>query len=88
MLVAGGDAAAHDALVTKDAEPAGEKRHHLSDLIGGRHEREDRPLAEAAEHAGFDLGTDLAQPVPEPGGDDFDVDKDIGIDHRPSGLHE
>ncbi|HET6296694.1 MAG TPA: hypothetical protein VFG33_25125 [Kribbella sp.] len=38
-------------------------------------------LLEAEEEAGFDLDVDVAQPLPHPGNEAFDLDLDIGLDH-------
>lgn len=56
------------------------ERHH-------RHKSDDSTgLAEAAEHAGFDLGTDLAQPVPTHEHNTFEAEVDLGVDGEPPQL--
>lgn len=66
----------------EDSAPSGEGRHHHH-LFGNHREEGGAPLEEAAEHAGFDLGADIARPLPERGGEDFDIERDIGIDNEP-----
>ncbi|QRP49318.1 hypothetical protein [Amycolatopsis sp. FDAARGOS 1241] len=59
-----------------------ERHHH-------RHQPDERAgLAEAAEHAGFDLGTDVAQPVAGHEHTAFDAETDLGVDGEPPELRD
>ncbi|MEW2499849.1 MULTISPECIES: hypothetical protein [unclassified Amycolatopsis] len=59
-----------------------ERHHH-------RHESDENDgLAEAARHAGFDLGTDIAQPVAGHDHNAFDAEVDLGVDGEPPQLRD
>lgn len=78
-----------------DAGPdGGSRRHGPFKAIAGRirrhHERvvrrrEEEALAEAAEHAAFDLESDIGHPRMHSGDQPFDLDEDLGAGHEPPG---
>jgi hypothetical protein len=57
--------------------------HH--DCVEHRHEEEE--LTEAAERAGVDLESDIGHPTARETPVSYDVDRDIGIENEPPGLH-
>ncbi|MFC0554329.1 hypothetical protein ACFFHJ_25885 [Planotetraspora thailandica] len=74
-----------------DPEPQPQHHHSLSELISEHHERavrrhEEEALAEAAERAGFDLGTDIGHPTAQQTPAGYDVETDLGVDNEPPEL--
>jgi hemerythrin-like domain-containing protein len=73
-----------------DSEAKDEPQHqgHLHDIAEHLHRhhdrivhrREEEALADAAEHAGFDLETDIGHPTPQSAGQPFDMELDLGVD--------
>jgi hypothetical protein len=80
-----------------EAEPPEDHEHGLvhgiAERITGRRRRaewrhEDEELASAAQHAGYDLGADIAHPVLGHAVAGYDLDTDIGIDNEPPELRD
>jgi len=65
--------------------------HDIAEHLGEHHRRavqrdEDAELAETADNADYDIGTDIARPLPRHGPTSYDLDTDIGIDNEPPEL--